>query len=135
MATVFVAYGEGGREDVLAFAAERARESGDDLYVYHYQETASETADEVRAEIEAVLAEVAPDVSAEIVVETGRGGSDDTNVSSQKKLADAIEKTDREWSYVVMGNVEHGAVESFVLPSLTETVLDLRDVPVMLVPV
>jgi nucleotide-binding universal stress UspA family protein len=135
MATVFVAYGEDGREDVLASAAERASESGDDLFVYHYQETASETAAEVREEIAAVLDEVAPAIDAEIVVEEGRGRSDETNVSSQKKLADAIQSDDREWAYVVMGNVQHGAVESFVLPSLTEAVLDLRSVPVMLVPV
>jgi len=135
MATVFVAYGEDGCEDVLSFAAERARESGDDLFVYHYQETASETAAEVRAEIEAVLDRVAPAVDAEIVVEEGRGVSDEANVSSQKKLIDAIENGDREWAYVVMGNVEHGTVESFVLPSLTEAVLGLRDVPVLLVPV
>ncbi|WP_436907621.1 universal stress protein [Halosimplex marinum] len=135
MATIFVAYGEDGREDVLAFAAERARASGDDLFVYHYQETADEAAETVRSEVEAVLDEVAPDVAAEVVVEEGRGRSDETNVSSQKKLVDAIRERDPEWSYVVMGNVEHGAVESFVLPSLTEAVLDLRDVPVLLVPV
>jgi len=135
MATVFVAYGEKGREDVLSFAARRAEESDADLFVYHYQETADETVGSVRAEIEAVLEAVAPDVAAEIVVEDGRGVSDEANVSSQKKLVDAIERDDREWAYVVMGNVPHGTVESFVLPSLTEAVLDLRDVPVMLVPV
>jgi nucleotide-binding universal stress UspA family protein len=135
MATIFVAYGEDGREGVLSFAAERARASGDDLFVYHYQETADEAADAVRSEVEAVLDEVAPDVAAEVVVEVGRGRSDETNVSSQKKLVDAIRERDPEWSYVVMGNVEHGTVESFVLPSLTEAVLDLRDVPVLLVPV
>jgi len=135
MATVFVAYGEDGREDVLSFAAERARESGDDLFVYHYQETADETVETVRAEIAGVLDDVAPDVNAEVVVEEGRGVSDEANVSSQKKLVDAVQREDREWAYVVMGNVAHGAVESFVLPSVTEAVLDMRDVPVLLVPV
>jgi len=134
MGTIFVAYGEGRRERVLEYAAGRAREAGDDLFVYHAQENADESGDEVRAEITLILEDAAPDVDAEVLIEEWRGESDETNVSGQKRLTDAIQGSDREWSYVVMGNVRHGAVESFVVPSMTEAVLELRTVPVMLVP-
>lgn len=135
MGTIFVAYGEEGRERVLEYAADRAREAGDDLFIYHAQEDAGESGDEVRAEIESIREEAAPDIEAEVVIEEWRGESDETNVSGQKRLTDAIQRGDREWSYVVMGNVRHGTVESFVVPSMTEAVLELQTVPVMLVPV
>lgn len=136
MGTVFVAYGDHeGREVVLEFAAERARESGDDLYVYHVQETADESAREVHQEIQAVMERAAPDVSFRVEIEGGKGESDRTNVSTQKRLTDAILDPNREFEYVVMGNVVHGAVESLVLPSLTEAVLETREISVLLVPV
>ncbi|WP_459191283.1 universal stress protein [Halosimplex sp. J119] len=135
MGTIFVAYGDEGRESVLEFAAERAVDGGHGLYVYHTKELADEEAAEVRAEIESVLDRLGVEVPVEIEIETGKGESDQSNVSSQKRLTDAISESGREFVYVVMGDVEHGAVESFVLPSMTEAVLETREVPVLLVPV
>ncbi|MFC7141181.1 universal stress protein [Halosimplex aquaticum] len=135
MGTIFVAYGAEGRESVLEFAVERATDGGHGLYVYHTKDIADEEAAAVRTEIESVLERVGAEVPVEITVETGKGESDQTNVSAQKRLTDAIVDADREFVYVVMGDVEHSAVESFVLPSMTEAVLETREVPVLLVPV
>jgi len=136
MATIFVAYGDhDGRESVLAFAAERAAASGDDLYVYHAQDGDDETPDAVREEVAAVVERTAPDVACETVVDVPDEETDRTNVSTQKRLLDAILGSDHEFAYVVMGNVERGAVERFVIPSMTEAVLESRGVPVVLVPV
>lgn len=136
MATIFVAYGgPEGREDVLAFAVERAVASGDDLYVYHVQESADEDAAAVREEVDAVIERTAPDVDYEVVVAARVAESDATNVSHQKLLVDAVLESDREFAYVVMGDVEHGAIESITLASMTEAVLEAREVPVVLVPV
>jgi nucleotide-binding universal stress UspA family protein len=136
MATIFVAYGDhDDRESVLSFAAERAAASGDDLYVYHAQERGDESSDAVREEVAAVMERTAPDVAYETVVDTPEEESDLTNVSTQKRLLDAVLGSDREFAYVVMGNIEHGTVERFVVPSMTEAVLESRGVPVVLVPV
>jgi nucleotide-binding universal stress UspA family protein len=135
MATIFVAYGGDGREDVLRFAAERAAASGDDLYVYHARESAGENRDAVEAEIRRLLDAQAPDVPAEIVVESPAEESDRTNVSRQKRLVDAVLADDREFAYVVMGEIEHGPIESITLASMTEAVLEAHEVPVVLVPV
>lgn len=136
MGTIFVAYGDHrGNEDVLAFAAERAAASGDDLYVYHAQDTVDEDNESLRREIDAVIAERAPDVSYEVRVEPRQAESDRTNVSTQKRLVDAILEADREFVYAVMGDVEHGAVESITVPSMTKAVLETRSIPVVLVPV
>jgi len=64
--------------------------------------------------------------------------TDDTEaaaVSKQKRLTDAVLEGDREFEYVVMGEVEHGRIEELMLPSLTEAVLGTHEVPVLLVPV
>ncbi|WP_415379220.1 universal stress protein [Halosimplex sp. TS25] len=135
MGTIFVAYGGDGRESVLEYAAKRAADAGHDLYVYHTKDVADEETREIRAEIESALDRTGLGVPAEVVIESGKGESDNTNVSAQKRLTDAIVGSDREFVYVVMGEVEHGAVESFVLPSMTEAVLETREVPVLLVPV
>lgn len=132
MGTIFVAYGGDGRESVLSFAAERARERGDDLYVYHLRELVGESID-AREEVEAVLDEVAPDVAVEVAVETA--GDDEASPSTRRRLAEVAADSERDWTYVVMGDVDHGAVEEFVLPSMTEAVLETRAVPVLLVPV
>ncbi|WP_436925677.1 universal stress protein [Halosimplex amylolyticum] len=135
MGTIFVAYGGDGRETVLEYAVERAAEAGHGLYVYHTKDVADEETTEVREEIESVLDRTGVEVPVEIEVEKGKGESDETNVSAQKRLTDAIVDADREFTYAVMGEVEHSAVESFVLPSMTEAVLEMREVPVLLVPV
>lgn len=136
MATICVAYGgPGDRAAVLRFAAERAAAAGDDLFVYHLQESPDDDADDVRAEIDDVLQRTAPDVPVEVVVERRECESDETNVSSQKRLVDTITGADREFASVVMGDVERGAIESITLPSMTEAVLETRSIPVVLVPV
>ena len=136
MATIFVAYGgPAGREAVLAFAAERAAASGDDLYVYHALASVDAEDEPVRREIEDVLAETAPEVSYEIRIEARPGDSDRANVSTQKQLIDAVVDADREFAYVVMGDIHHGPIESISIPSMTEAILETRKVPVVLVPV
>lgn len=135
MGTIFVAYGDhDGREDVLAFAAERAAASGDDLLVYHVED-GEESPGAVREEVAGVIERVAPDVSYETRIPVPANDSDLSNVSTQKRLLDAVLGTDREFEYVVMGNVERGTVERFVVPSMTEALLESRGVPVVLVPV
>jgi len=135
MGTIFVAYGGTGRESVLEFAAERAAEAGHGLYVYHVQESADEDVTAVREEIHAVLDRTAADCAVEIDIDSKHRPSDETNVSGQKRLTDALLESDHEFTYAVMGDVEHGAVDSFVLPSMTKAVLETQSVPVLLVPV
>ncbi|WP_436928506.1 universal stress protein [Halosimplex halobium] len=132
MGTIFVAYGGEGRESVLTFAAERAREAGDDLYVYHLRELVDESID-VRGEVESTLDRTAPGVDAEVAVESA--DDEEAGPSTKGRLAEVAADPERDWTYVVMGDVERGAVERFVLPSMTEAVLETRAVPVLLVPV
>jgi nucleotide-binding universal stress UspA family protein len=135
MGTIFVAYGDHkGRETVLEFAVERAVESGDDLFVYHVEESEDESPEAVREEIAAVVERTAPDVAFEARVAVPADHSDAANVSKQKRLLDAILSSGREYEYVVMGNVERGTVERFTIPSMTEAVLETRNIPVVLVP-
>ena len=77
----------------------------------------------------------APEVSHEVHVSGPETYSDRENVSKRKRLLDALTDTNREFVYAVMGNVEHGPVESLTIPSTTEAVLESRSVPVVLVPV
>ena len=136
MGPIFVAYGDHGeREQVLAFAAERAAKSGDDLFVYHVEEGEEESPEDVREEVAGVVERTAPDVEYEINVAVHGDYTDRSNVSKQKRLLDVITQSGREFEYAVMGNVERGAVESLVIPSMTEAVLESRSIPVVLVPV
>lgn len=135
MGTIFVAYGGSPeqRTGVLEFAAERAAASGDGLFVYHVQE-GDESDPDLRAEVQEVVERVAPDVPLEVDLNV-REGSESANVSKQKRLVDAIVESGREFEYVVMGEVERGAIEGVVLPSMTGAVLDTHEIPVLLVPV
>ncbi len=137
MGTIFVAYGGSSAEraTVLEFAAERAAASGDGLFVYHIQEGGDESSRDVRADIREGVEGVAPDVPLEVDLNVQANRSEDTNVSKQKRLTDAILEGGREFEYVVMGEVEHGRVEGFILPSMSKAVLDTHAVPVLLVPV
>jgi nucleotide-binding universal stress UspA family protein len=136
MGTIFVGYGDHeGREGVLAFAAERAAASGDDLFVYHVEEASDESAAAIRGEVAAGIDRTAPGVEFEVHMAGPEKHSDRENVSKQKRLLDAITDPDREFEYAVMGNVEHGPVESLTIPSATEAVLESRSIPVVLVPV
>jgi nucleotide-binding universal stress UspA family protein len=135
MGTIFVAYGDHGeREQVLAFAAERAAASGDDLFVYHVEEAEEESPDAVREEVADAIERTAPGVDYEVNVAVHGEYSDRSNVSKQKRLLDVLTQSGREFEYAVMGNVERGAVESMVLSSMTEAVLESRSIPVVLVP-
>lgn len=136
MGTILVAYGEpGDREEVLRVAAEQAGAAGYDLLVYHVQEGDDESAEAVEAEARAVVAEVAPDVDVEVRVDAREELSDATNVSPQKRLVDAILEDAESYEYVVMGDVERGAVDELVHASMTTAVLKAHAVPVLLVPV
>lgn len=135
MGTIFVAYGGTGRETVLEFAAERAAEAGDGLYVFHAQDSVDEDTAAVREEIQRVLDRTSADVPVEIDIDSNHPLSDETNVSGQKRLTDALLENDHTFTYTVMGNVQHGTVDSFVLASMTEAVLDTQSIPVLLVPV
>lgn len=136
MATLFVAYGEPDeRIGVLEFALERAAAAGDELLVHHVLESEAVEPEAVREEVAAVVERVAPDVPYEVRLDDRGVYSDESNVSTRKRLVDAILEDGREYAYVVMGNVEHGALEELALPSTAEAVLDTHAVPVLLVPV
>lgn len=136
MGTIFVAYGgePDERTTLLAFAAERAAASGDDLFVYHVQETADESAQALRSEIADVMERTAPEVDFEVDLNFQSEFTEDENVSNQKRLTDAVLSAGP-FEYVVMGDVERGTIEELVLPSMTEAVLETHEVPVLLVPV
>ena len=93
MGTIFVAYGDHDeRERVLAFAAERAAASGDDLFVYHVEEAEDESPTAVREEVARVIEQTAPGVSVETHVDVPSNHTDASNVSKQKRLLDAVLK-------------------------------------------
>lgn len=136
MGTIFVAYGDPDhRDQVLEFAAEQAAPCGHDLFVYHVQESAGETVGEVKAEARRVMEDAAPEVPYEIHVDAKAEFSERTNVSKQKRLTDAILDGDREYEYVVMGDVDRSSIEELTHASTTRAVLETHQVPVTLVPV
>lgn len=136
MGTLFVAYGEPAeRTAVLEFALERASVAGDDLVVHHVIESETAEPDAIREEVAATVERVAPDVAYEVRLDDRGVYSDESNVSTRKRLIDAILEDGAEYDYVVMGNVEHGAIEELTLSSMTEAVIDTHAIPVLLVPV
>lgn len=136
MGTIFVAYGEPeDRNAVLEFAAEQAAPCGHDLHVYHTQESADESPREIREEIDAAMERTAPAVTYEVEIETEEEYSDQTNVSEQKRLTDALLRDDRDYEYAVMGDVERGSIEEFTHGSMTKAVLKTHAIPVLLVPI
>ncbi|MFB6301158.1 MAG: universal stress protein [Halobacteriales archaeon] len=136
MGSIFVAYGGGDhRNAVLEFAVEQASASGYDLFVYHVQDSTTESVQSVREEIEAVVQRTDPHIVYEIEIDTRDEVSDRTNVSRQKRLVDAIHSGDREYEYVVMGDIERGSIEELTHSSMTEAVLETHTVPVLLVPI
>jgi alkanesulfonate monooxygenase SsuD/methylene tetrahydromethanopterin reductase-like flavin-dependent oxidoreductase (luciferase family) len=112
MGTIFVAYGgpPGQRTTVLEFAAERAAASGDGLLVYHAREVADEPARDVEAEVRATVDRVDPGVPVEVDLNAETDDTEAAAVSKQKRLTDAVLEGDREFEYVVMGEVEHGRI-------------------------
>jgi len=136
MGTIFVAYGGPERRTtVLEFAAEQAATSDHDLLVYHIQETSEDSARAIREEIDRVVQRIAPDLAVEVRIDTRDEISDETNVSERKRLIDAVLAPDRDYEYVVMGDIERGSIEGLAHASLTEAVLRTHAIPVLLVPV
>ncbi|MFB6359969.1 MAG: universal stress protein [Halobacteriales archaeon] len=136
MACIFVAYGATeSRVPVLEYAVERAITAGDELLVHHIQESPEDSADAIRKEVGEIIERFAADVQYEVRIDDHGVYSEDTNVSNQKRLVDAILEDDQEYAYVVMGNIERGTIEELTLSSMTEAVLETHDIPVMLVPV
>jgi nucleotide-binding universal stress UspA family protein len=136
MGTIFVAYGEAEhRTAVLEFAVEQAAASDHDLLVCHIQESSKESARAIREEIDLVVQRIAPDLPVEVRINTRDEMSDQTNISAQKRLVDAILEPDRDYEYVVMGDIERGSIEGLAHASLTEAVLKTHAIPVLLVPV
>lgn len=136
MGTIFVAYGgTGHRNTVLEFAVEQAAASEYDLLVYHIYENEEESVQQVREEIETIIERIALEVSFEIEINTRNENSDLTNVSKQKRLTDAILESDRDYEYIVMGDIKRDSLEGFTHASMTKAVLKMHAIPVMLVPV
>jgi len=136
MGTIFVAYGEPEhRTTVLEFAVEQAAASDHDLFVYHAQESSDESTQATYEEIDQVVQRIAPDLAVEVQIDTRDEVSDQTNVSVQKLLIDAVLASERDYEYVVMGDVERSSIEGLSHASLTEAVLETHAVPVLLVPV
>lgn len=136
MGTIFVAYGEPKhRTTVLEFAVEQAAASDHDLLVYHAQESADESARATREEIDEVVQRIAPDLAVEVRIDTRDEVSDQTNISVQKLLMDAVLASDRDYEYVVMGDIERGSIEGLSHASLTKALLETHAIPVLLVPV
>lgn len=135
MTTVFVAFGEPEqRATVLGFAAKQATASGYSLYVYHIHES-EEPAQSIRAEAERIITDAPGQIDYDIDIDQREEFSDLTNVSRQKRLTDAIFSADRDFEYVVMGDIERDRLENFSHASLTRAVLERHAIPVLLVPV
>lgn len=139
MGTILVAYGKDPhRNTVLEFAVERAAAANDDLFVYHINEPEDDSPDQIQTEIQQTIQQAEPGVEFEVAIEdldTVQEKFERSNVSKQKQLADMIESPDRDYEYVVMGNIERGPIEGFFLSSMSEAVLDTHVIPVMLVPI
>lgn len=139
MGTILVAYGKNPhRKTVLEFAIKRAAAANDELSVYHINEPEDDSSHQVRTEIEQTIQQAEPDVEFEVVIEdleTVQDKFEQSNVSKQKQLADTIESSDRDYEYIIMGDIERGPIEEFFLSSMSEAVLDTHALPVMLVPI
>jgi nucleotide-binding universal stress UspA family protein len=136
MGSIFVAYGERERRTaVLEFAVDQAATCGHELVVYHIQEAASESVAAVREEIESVVQEVEPFLVYDIEIRRWDERSRPRDGSKQTQLLEAIFESDREFDYVIMGEVERGPIEELIHSSMTEAVLKKHEIPVLLVPI
>lgn len=136
MGTIFVAYGGPNHPNrVLEFAVDQAAASEYDLLVYHVEEDVEESIQEIREEIETVVEKSVPEITYSVEIDTRDEVSDQTNVSKQKRLTDALLDSDREFEYVVMGDIQRTSLEGLTHASMTRAVLELHSFPVLLVPV
>lgn len=135
MVAIFVAYGErDGRTKVLEFAVDQAISGGHTLVVYHVQEAKSESVPEIRAEVEAVVQQKAPSLIYDIEIDRPEDHSKRAGSSRQELLLSAIFETDRDFAYVVMGEIQRGPIEDITHSSMTTAVLNEHSIPVLLVP-
>jgi nucleotide-binding universal stress UspA family protein len=129
MGGIFVAYGgRDHRTDVLEFAVEQAMSGGRDLVVYHVREDKSESVPEVREEIEFVVRKKDPSLVYDIEIDRQK------DRSKRELLLEAVFETDRDFDYVVMGEIKRGPLEEITHSSLTKAVLNEHSIPVTLVP-
>lgn len=136
MAAIFVAYGERERRtEILEFAVDQATSCGHELVVYHIQEAKSESVPEIREEIETVVQHVDPYLVYDIEIVRFDDQSRKTGRSKQEVLLRAIFETDREFAYVVMGEIERGPIAEITHSSMTKAVLNEHSIPVLLVPI
>lgn len=135
MGTIFVAYGGGEhRNRVLERATELAASGDHDLLVYHLATDPRASGPSVREEISSVIREVTPHVAYEIEIDDLPSDSTDESQSKPARLLEALDGTEGDVEYVVMGDVERGPVEQFTHHSMTGAVLNEGICPVMLVP-
>ncbi len=136
MGTIFVAYGErDGRTEILEFALDQATRCDHEVFVYHIQEAESESVDEVRTEIETTVQERDAFLVYDIEIERVDGRAGSSARSKQELLLEAIFESDRDFDYVVMGEIRRGPLEGITHSSMTEAVLKTHDIPVTLVPI
>lgn len=136
MGTIFVAYGGGShRHAVLETAVELASSGDHDVLVYHLKEEDTDPETTVRDEIRNAVEQVAPYVAYEIEIDGTEDAPDAGEPSRETRLLEAIDRPDREFEFVVLGDVDRGPVEQFTHPSLTRAVLNDATCPVTLVPV
>jgi len=129
MGAIFVAYGERDhRTDVLEFAVEQAMSGGRDLVVYHVREDKSESVLEIREEIEFAVRKKDPSLVYDIEIDRLK------DRSKRELLLEAVFETDRDFDYVVMGEIKRGPLEGITHSSLTKAILNEHSIPVMLVP-
>lgn len=139
MGTILVAYGKNPhRKTVLEFAIERAAATNDALFIYHINEREDKSPNEIRTEIEQTIQQAESGVEFEVAINNLNAvekNIEQSNDPKQKQLADMIESSDREYEYIVMGNIERGPIEGFFLSSMSEAVLNTHALPTMLVPI
>lgn len=135
MGTIFVAYGGGEHRNVVLERATELAASGDhDLLVYHLATDPQVSAPIVRDEITSVIEEVTRYVAYEIEIDSPAADSAPETQSKPARFLEALEGTDCDIEYIVMGAVDRGPVEQFTHHSMTSAVLDEGISPVMLVP-
>lgn len=136
MAAIFVAYGERERRTaVLEFAVDQATSCGHELVVYHIQEAKSESVPEIREEIETVVQQVDPYLVYDIEIVRFDDQSRKSGESKQEQLLSAIFETDRDFAYIIMGEIERGPIAGLTHSSMTKAVLNEHSIPVLLVPI
>jgi nucleotide-binding universal stress UspA family protein len=119
----------------LEFAVDQATTCGHELVVYHIQEAQSESVAEVRKEIETIVQQQDPYLVYDIEIDRWDSRSKERGQSKQNQLRKAIFETNRDYEYVVMGEIERGPIEGITHSSMTKAILKEHEIPILLVPV